>query len=181
MDTAVWGRDAWFVLENLCAESGAPLAQAALIKSLLCLCPCTLCARSARIFAELIPFEAIARSEEPALLWIWRLHNWVNLKLSKPLFPYAKLRKRAGLNIDPEPAVGRLLLWVGGYKPSFKNPAFKAMLAALGDLLRKRPSSVTLLGALTQAPDQTAFLNALRPLLGRNSGAMQHMLRTAKA
>ena len=96
----MWGPDAWRVLEDLCSVATSPqqyVAQAALIKAIVLLCPCPLCRPSARTFIQLIPLQAIATGQQPALAWVWRLHNWVNLKLGNPLLQYCKLQKRLRL------------------------------------------------------------------------------------
>jgi hypothetical protein len=176
MDTALWGRDAWQALEVLCEPQGrrVALAQATLLKATLVLCPCVLCQQSAQQLQPLLPLDRIATGAEAALPWLWRLHNWVNTKLDKPLFPYSKLRKRLRMNRMPEAmqllSVVRFLGWVGAHSKSFYRPEMRLLLLSIAELLQAmhhHRGSVRSLRELAQAAgarDQRKFFEGLAAL-----------------
>ena len=155
MDVALWGRDSWNALEELCRdETGAlGLPQATLIKATLRLCPCSLCQFSAEQFLLLIPLKEIARGQEVALQWVWRLHNWVNQKLNKPQLPMVKLRKRMALApATPTAAMlttVRFLGWIGGHEGCFARPEMALLLQSVAAIVASRPHHGVAVAALS--------------------------------
>ncbi len=172
MDVHVWGPDAWRVLEDFCAgtvQSEQRVAQAALIKAVVLLCPCPLCRPSAREFLKLIPLADVAAGKQPALPWIWRLHNWVNAKLGKPQLRYSKLQKRLQMRNLTDASEStkydtmlRFLGSLGVNVYTFGHPVMTPLLHSLQVLcVRLRAPDVTQLLSLLKKKDKPGFYRCL--------------------
>lgn len=115
MQTEKWGPHLWETFhflsfgypENPTEEDKQEIFN--LFKSMLRLLPCELCRRSYKFFFEKLDIKKFYDSRKGVILWVFILHNVVNMKLGKDtytlakvIYKYENMRARCGVIGSPE-------------------------------------------------------------------------------
>ena len=168
MDPTCWGPTFWRVMHAASFEAARDVFSR-LVKLLQLVLPCPHCRTSFVAFCREFPQSACASTDpDAAAMWMWRVHDMVNVKLQKPCIGFRTLKRRyAAFRSQVTDDDMWSVVFVSALALEPKTDASVRAVAELGaclsDALRslQRDTSMRACSFLQQAPDGACTASAV--------------------